>query len=108
MSYDLLPMLGLQSIQPAGWAIMKIASWMFLMALQLGAPIILALFLSDLTFGIIAQTVPQMNIFIVGFPIKIMIGFTFLIATIYLFGEFMGSVFEEMFYSIENILRLMG
>ena len=38
------------------------------LAIKLGAPCIVTLFLLDVSLGIIARTVPQMNIFIVGFP----------------------------------------
>ncbi len=50
----------------------------FLIAVKLGSPVIVTLFLTDVALGIIARTVPQMNIFIVGFPIKISAGFLIL------------------------------
>ena len=34
-----------------------------------------SLFIVDLALGIIARTVPQMNIFVIGFPVKILVGF---------------------------------
>jgi flagellar biosynthesis protein FliR len=46
--------------------------------LQLGAPVLAALFLSEVGLGVIARTVPQMNIFIVGFPLKIGVGLVML------------------------------
>jgi flagellar biosynthetic protein FliR len=47
---------------------------MFLMGLKIAAPIMVALFLSNLCLGIVARTVPQVNILMIGFPINICIG----------------------------------
>jgi flagellar biosynthetic protein FliR len=38
------------------------------------APVVLALILTDVAFGIVSRVVPQMNVFAVGFPAKITIG----------------------------------
>ena len=57
--------------------LIKISSQMFLLALKIAAPIMIALFLSNLCLGIVARTVPQVNILMVGFPINICLGLIF-------------------------------
>ena len=47
----------------------------FGIAFQMAAPVVATLFLVDLALGITARTVPQLNIFVVGFPIKIAVSF---------------------------------
>ncbi|HET9887108.1 MAG TPA: flagellar biosynthetic protein FliR, partial [bacterium] len=42
--------------------------------LRLAAPVIGTLLLATLGLGILARTVPQMNVFVVGFPVKIAVG----------------------------------
>ncbi|NLJ35980.1 MAG: flagellar biosynthetic protein FliR [candidate division WS1 bacterium] len=42
--------------------------------IPLGAPVMAAVFLTDLAFGFIARVVPQMNVFLVGIPAKLMVG----------------------------------
>ena len=44
-----------------------------LMVVQIGAPIIGALLVTDVTLGVISRSVPQMNVFMVGMPLKIII-----------------------------------
>ncbi|MFC1822952.1 flagellar biosynthetic protein FliR [Thermodesulfobacteriota bacterium] len=64
------------SLNPAiATTLIKVSAQMFPLALRLAAPILVALFLSNLCLGIIAKTVPQMNILMVGFPINISLGF---------------------------------
>ena len=51
--------------------IMKLFASVFVIAFQMSAPIVATLFLVTLALGITGKTVPQMNIFVIGFPIKI-------------------------------------
>ena len=43
-------------------------------AMRIGAPVIGVLLLTTVGLGLLARTVPQMNVFIVGFPLKITAG----------------------------------
>lgn len=42
----------------------------FTSALEIGAPVLVALLITDVAFGIVSRVVPQMNVFAVGFPTK--------------------------------------
>ncbi len=55
-----------------------ISGQMFSLAVRLGAPVIGALLFTQVVMGILAKTVPQMNILMVGFPITITVGLVFL------------------------------
>ena len=44
---------------------------MFLIGVTLSLPAVAALLLTDIALGILARVVPQINVFIVGFPLKI-------------------------------------
>jgi flagellar biosynthetic protein FliR len=57
--------------------IMEASTHMFSMAIKIGAPAIAALLLTSAAFGVIAKVVPQMNILIVAFPLKIGVGLYF-------------------------------
>lgn len=46
----------------------------FLTSIQLAAPIIIVLFLTDFILGLISRTVPQIHVFILGMPIKVLVG----------------------------------
>lgn len=61
---------------PAGLiaTFVKLSGDLFIAGVKIAAPVMAALFLSEVALGIIARTVPQMNIFIVGFPLKIGVG----------------------------------
>ena len=50
---------------------------MFVLAIQMGSPAIVALLFTSAGFGITAKFVPQMNILIAAFPVKIAVGLVF-------------------------------
>jgi flagellar biosynthetic protein FliR len=55
---------------------------MFGNALQFALPVIGALLITNLALGILSRSAPQLNIFAVGFPITIAVGFVALMLTI--------------------------
>ncbi len=57
----------------------RLVSGLFLISAQIGAPIMLTLLLVMISLGLITRLIPQMNIFIVGIPIQIMVGMLVLI-----------------------------
>ena len=83
---------------------MSLAGNMFVIAIQLGAPIIIVLLLTSVAMGIMARTVPQMHIFIVAMPLKIAIGFIFMGLALPHMSVFMGRLFAT---TSEGILLLL-
>lgn len=81
---------------------------MFLMALQIALPIVGALFLVDVALGILAKTVPQLNIFAVGFPLKIFVGFVLLMFSMPIFFYLLQTLFEKIMVSMGDLTRLLG
>ncbi|WP_409294363.1 flagellar biosynthetic protein FliR [Peribacillus sp. SCS-26] len=80
----------------------------FLAALQMSIPLVGSLFLVDVALGIVARTVPQLNIFVVGVPVKIIVSFFILIAV---FGALMMSVrslFEYALVSMRGLMQILG
>jgi len=74
-SYKVLPIGAVGFSGTAGEMLIKYSAYAFVIAIKISAPVMITLFLVSVALGVIARTVPQMNIFIVGIPIKIGIGF---------------------------------
>lgn len=100
-SFELAP-LGAATLGPAAVATLTAAvGKLFVMALELGGPVMAALFLADVALGLVARTLPQMNIFTVGLPLKIVLGLVTLAATLPIFV----SVLTRQFSALEPALR---
>ncbi|MEL1134281.1 flagellar biosynthetic protein FliR [Desulfitobacterium sp. THU1] len=67
----------------------------FTLSIQLALPVMGALVLSDIGVGLLMRTVPQMNIFTVIFPVKIIMGFIILFLGISFFGETVNMLFDR-------------
>lgn len=48
----------------------------FSIGLRIAIPIVLIVLMTDITLGLVSRTVPQLNVMILGLPIKILVGFT--------------------------------
>jgi len=61
--------------------LIKATSNMFIVGFMIAFPIIALSWLADIIFGMLMKTMPQFNLLVIGFPIKIMVSFAVLIAT---------------------------
>lgn len=77
----------------------------FLLSVQLAAPVIGAILLADLGIGLLIRVVPQLNIFSVVFPIKILFGFILLILIIPLFGSTITHLFNTCLIWLTQFLQ---
>ena len=86
-----------------GWTALEL----FMRAFMLGAMIALPIIASGLTiefaFGMMMRAVPQIHMFIVGIPLKMLVGITLFIVTLPVFGAFSARIFSELFLGIEKM-----
>ena len=69
----------ISSTAPSAVALYTLATWggsMFMYALQMSMPLIGAMLITNLALGILTRSAPQLNIFAIGFPITLTVGFT--------------------------------
>lgn len=77
-----------------------LAAEMFTIAIKISAPIMVVLLLTSVALGVVSRTVPQMNIFIVAFPLKIFVGIIFFILTL----PYLSAYMQEMYGGIGQIV----
>ncbi|MGM8211739.1 flagellar biosynthetic protein FliR [Virgibacillus sp. W0430] len=88
--------------------VITIFNRMFVIAFQMAIPIVGCLFLVDVALGIIARTVPQLNVFVVGLPIKIFVSFVVLLFFLSLYMVLAKSLFELLFETMRRLMQLFG
>jgi len=77
----------------------------FLLGIAMAFPIVAISLMGDIIFGMIMKTMPQFNLLVVGFPIKITIAFLVLCAII---GSMMQVFSVEMVSAFDKILSFIG
>lgn len=80
----------------------------FALSLQLSAPILISIFLVNVILGILARTMPQMNIFMVGMPLKIFVGIIIVFLSLVFFISYSEVVFDKMFRSIYEFMKILS
>ncbi|GHH99968.1 flagellar biosynthetic protein FliR [Neobacillus kokaensis] len=110
-SYEWIP---IQSMLPAAVSenlvtlslmIMKNLFWI---AILIASPFVGTLFLVDIALGILAKTVPQMNLFVIGIPIKMAVHFIVLFVFMPVFLIVMEKLVQTMVHSLEQMLQILG
>lgn len=85
----------------------KLTGNVFVLALKIASPIMVTLFLTDIMMGIIARTVPQMNIFFVSLPLKIGMGMILVISTLSVFPLLIEKLVREVGQNLNIVLRML-
>ncbi|MEH3055275.1 MAG: flagellar biosynthetic protein FliR [Patulibacter minatonensis] len=78
----------------------------FSSAIQVAAPVMLALILTDAGFGLVTRVAPQMNIFSVGLPTKILVGMLLIGITLPLVGTWVERELERSVAAALQSLRV--
>jgi flagellar biosynthetic protein FliR len=81
---------------------------MLVVAVKLAAPVMVALLLTSLAEGIIARTVPQINLIIVGFGVRIAFGLFVLMLSVSFFALVMARQFSQLPRRMEEVFVLLG
>lgn len=101
-------------VLPAGQAVFDnkmvgnyiiILSDIFVIAIKVASPIIGAILILDVALGILARTAPQMNMFVIGLPLKLIMGLICLIVIMPLLNMIYNFVSEELFKQLFIVIK---
>ena len=84
-----------------------LGSVMFYDGLIIAAPVAGAMMLAYVTMGIVGRLVPQINLFVVGFPITIALGLTLVAFIIQVYLMVLRGMFAEMFRFVSQMANAM-
>ena len=104
-SYRLVPPFGFRISGSLIEQLVGMAGNMFVIAVKVGAPIIAVLLLTSIAFGLIARTVPQMNVFFVAMPLKIGVGLLFIGVCLPYFSSFLKIMFSKLGDTIMLLIK---
>ena len=76
--------------------IMRLATTILIVGIKMAAPVLVALFLTNLALTLLARVAPQTNIFQLSFSVKILVGLLVLFASVPLFVMVSKYALQEM------------
>ena len=106
-SFSIVPLKSIGITQVTVDKLIDIFYGMFIIAFKIAGPATIALLLTNVTLGFIARTVPQMNVFIVGLPLNILVGIAAVLLSLPVIVNMLNSLFNSMWDDIYFIIRSM-
>ena len=80
----------------------------FMNGMKIALPVTFAILLTNVGMGILARTMPQMNIFVVGIPMHLMIGMGMVAMMLPFYILFLDVMFNEMYAHISIALKALA
>lgn len=117
-SFSLVPVLGLQWGPGDGLYVAdRLVTGLFTLGIQLSAPALVTLLLVTAAMALLARTAPEMNIFILGFSVRILVGLGVLALSVPVFGGLFRTFQDRLLGTasggalagpVADVMRLMG
>jgi flagellar biosynthetic protein FliR len=107
-SYSVLPVGGAHLKEVVLEHMVKQTSNMFVIAIQMAAPIMAVSFIITLVFSVLGRAVPQMNVFSESFVIRIAGGLTVFALTLPLIAEHMVNALRRMPEDVMRVAQWLG
>jgi flagellar biosynthetic protein FliR len=106
-SYDVIPLDSMVLSHKLIEDMMTKTGYIFIIGLQVAAPIVASLFVTQVALGLLARVAPQMNVFMLSFPLNIAIGLTLLGACLLILRDRLQVLFDEEIHWMWMSIRYM-
>ncbi len=105
-SFELAPIMTLGRGPVGGYLkfLTYVFSGMFVVALKISLPIVATVFLVSVSMGVLSKAAPQMNIMMLGFPVKIMVAFGVMVLISPLIVRIMSVTLDRTFKFIQQVI----
>ena len=107
-SFEVIPLTGVRLTPHLIHDIATKTGLIFKVGLELASPVVTALFITQIALGLVARVAPQMNVFMLSFPLNIMIGLTLLAGMLLQMHERMRSLFDDNLHWLMHTIRLLA
>lgn len=104
-SFNLVPLPYINLDPSVAGNIVIFVTQAFLIVFKIAAPIVLALFLTNVALAFAAKVAPQMNVFVIGLPLQIGVGLVMMSISIPLLGSVGPQLFHNMAQQMDTIMR---
>jgi flagellar biosynthetic protein FliR len=105
LTFEVIPLGGFTYTQASHEYLLEMSNKMWIVGIELSAPVLITMTFVTIGLGLLAKAVPQMNIFAVGFLIKIFIGLVVLLFTLEYSIDYMQDLFLDMQTDLINLIK---
>ena len=103
-TFEIIPLSGFAYSADTMAVLLKMSGDIFVVAFKIGAPVIVTLFLTNAMLGVLAKAIPQMHVFMMSFPLTIIIGLLTMAASLQMLGYLLQNIFHQMQNDIATLI----
>lgn len=107
-SFDIVPLTGIRFSDMLITELIRMTGEILYVGVQIALPVLGALFMIQIALGIMAKVAPQMNVFMLSFPLNILVGLSILMSSIPIFITQLRGIFERNFGDILIALKCIA
>ncbi|MCL2030656.1 MAG: flagellar biosynthetic protein FliR [Oscillospiraceae bacterium] len=100
-TFEVIPVGGAVIAPEIAGAALQLFVSTFVLAIRISMPVIASALLCEIALGIIVRTAPQMNVFVIGIPIRVAVGLVSLLVCIPAFVALTDGFFDRMYEAID-------
>jgi flagellar biosynthetic protein FliR len=102
-SFELLPVGELVSVASIWW-IVQWGSQMFVGAVSIALPAVISILVVNIAFGVMSRAAPTLNLFAIGFPAALLVGFIVLLLSMQSLGAVFGDLVGASLTGVADML----
>jgi len=106
-SFRIVPLLNVGITEATANKLADLFFNVFVIAFKIAGPATLALLLTNVTLGFIARSIPQMNVFMVGLPLNIIVGLVAVMMSLPILENLLSTLLTGMWTDIYYLLQSM-
>jgi flagellar biosynthesis protein FliR len=106
-SFSLLPVGGVHIHAPMVESLIRLSSQILIIGIRIAGPIIAVTLITDVVMGVLGRAAPQVNILIVGMPLKLLVGFGCLSFSFFFVPRLLEAVYSSLNKTIFSLLHMM-
>lgn len=106
-SFKIVPLTGVTYNGPLMGELIKLTGQIFYVGIQIAAPMLAALFIVQIALGLLSRVAPQMNVFMLSFPLNILVGLILFMFSLGFIKLALTNLFEKNFFDMLNVIKIM-
>ena len=89
-----------------GYMALEVFIRAFMLGIMMALPILASGLTLEIAFGMLMRAVPQIHMFVIGIPLKMLVGLIIFAVTLPVYAGFSIRIFEEMFKGVERMFAV--
>ena len=107
-TFEVIPIGGFMARPALLWEVSQWGDAMFVDGLIIAAPVAAAMMLAYVTMGLIGRVIPQIQLFVVGFPLTIATGLMVTALSVGIYLQVLDGMFDRTFERVDSLIRGLG